>query len=77
MNINVGWDAIDCLFAFGYELKKLRTDPKTLKEEYKFGPCDKEMDIKDKPPIDLLLKELEENSGYYADRIIEIGRKLL
>ncbi len=75
-NPEYGWDAVDCLFAFEYQIMKL-IDPVTLKEQYKFTPCDKGIDIKDKPSVDLLLKELKENQNYYANRINEIGRKLL
>ncbi len=73
------WDAIDCLYAFGYQIMKRvePVDPLTLKEEYKLGPCGNHIDPKDQPSVDLLLKEIDENKEYYFKRITEIGRKLL
>ena len=68
-----GWDAIDCLFAFGYDIKKAAKSG----YEYKLALWSKAVTSKEQNSIDLLLVELEENSAYYTRRIIEIGKALL
>lgn len=75
----IALDAVDCLFAFGYKIKKAPAPPGGIFLESLpvFKLCNADADMSYKKSIGLLLQEIDENKEYYARRIIEIGKELL
>ena len=71
-------DAVDCLFIFGYTIRKVPAPPGSIfiKSEPVFQLCNDNIDKEFKKSIAILLKEIDENKNYYSKRICDIGEAL-
>ncbi len=71
-------DAVDCLFIFGYTIKRALAPPGSIfiESEPIFQLCNDNVDKEFKKSIGLLLQEVDQNKEYYSKRICEIGEAL-